>query len=468
MGSKSKLAQATLLDSGMADSRNGNSRGTVPQNGGEHALSSDGESTTEKTSSDRVSELYAGKIFTKETQRSCRDRIHWICEQVQGNRVLDLGCSQGITGIILAKRGYEVVGVDINEHAIAYANHDRDTLPQEARERLTYIHSDLFTLSPEVVGTFDTVILGEVIEHFFEPIRIIQRAAQFLNPGGTCIITTPFGVKPNEDHHSTFTPRSLGMLVSGSFVVDNYSVRDSFLRIVGTLPASAEILLQQPNLTRDHLLELTEKGLLESQSELFTVIQRKNEAIAQRQIRCERAEEELRNLQGERERLVSTISTLKSEIQALQKTQNAAGRQRAQLMKELESLRATTREKTESLRTCASRDKEAAKIAMHREVLAKLKAARELESVSAELSFIRQSISFRFAEKVRSVRSAKGLLTLPFVLTPLVFERIVGRGKVPFLLNGKKTPSPQELESTLFLHCSDKGVSSLDGFANKL
>ena len=71
---------------------------------------------------DRVMEAYYGKLgdqFMRETQA----RIHWICAQVKGRRILDVGCSQGIVPLLLAREGCQVTGVDTSPQAIeeAYA-----------------------------------------------------------------------------------------------------------------------------------------------------------------------------------------------------------------------------------------------------------------------------------------------------------------------------------------------------------
>ena len=63
---------------------------------------------------DRVGEVYKGEIFSEEAQQMCRERVDWICSNAQGARVLDLGCSQGIVSLLLAQKGYSVVGVDIH------------------------------------------------------------------------------------------------------------------------------------------------------------------------------------------------------------------------------------------------------------------------------------------------------------------------------------------------------------------
>ena len=62
---------------------------------------------------DRIWEMYHSDIYQPDTRRACRARIHWLAERAEG-RVLDVGCSQGLLPILLAREGYEVVSVPVN------------------------------------------------------------------------------------------------------------------------------------------------------------------------------------------------------------------------------------------------------------------------------------------------------------------------------------------------------------------
>lgn len=55
-----------------------------------------------------------------------------------------------------------------------------------------------FEAAPEVVqanlpqaGTFGTVLVLNVLEHTFEPIKVLDNVMAVLKPGGTCVIVTP-------------------------------------------------------------------------------------------------------------------------------------------------------------------------------------------------------------------------------------------------------------------------------------
>src|SRR5690349_10183440 len=83
------------------------------------------------TNDDRVSEVYYGNRGTAEAQRICRDRISWILSKITGPRVLDIGCSQGITSILAGRAGHEVLGVDIEQPQIEFARAELEKEPED-------------------------------------------------------------------------------------------------------------------------------------------------------------------------------------------------------------------------------------------------------------------------------------------------------------------------------------------------
>ena len=151
---------------------------------------------------DRVAEAYYGKMgqsFMEETQ----ERIHWICENVLGEHILDVGCSQGIVPILLAREGCNIVGVDTSDKAIKEAKSYLSNEPKHVQTRVSYLNSDF--LACDFNGKlFDTIILSEILEHLVKPELFIETAATMLKPKGRVIITVPFGINAFIDHKHTF------------------------------------------------------------------------------------------------------------------------------------------------------------------------------------------------------------------------------------------------------------------------
>jgi len=83
-----------------------------------------------------------------------------LIEQFFNNErsVLDAGCGFGRQAMILAKKGFSVVGVDSSEVFIELANE----LFERHGLRARLLHGDLMELS---LGQFSQIILFDVLEH---------------------------------------------------------------------------------------------------------------------------------------------------------------------------------------------------------------------------------------------------------------------------------------------------------------
>jgi 2-polyprenyl-3-methyl-5-hydroxy-6-metoxy-1,4-benzoquinol methylase len=180
---------------------------------------------------DRISEVYKGEIWTGAAQDRARRRVNWMCGQAQGNRVLDLGCSQGIASIILGREGFEVVGIDVQASSINYAQQDLAEESSSTRSRVTFAVGEGSDLGFED-GSFNTILLGEVLEHLVAPNRILKEVTRILRPGGRVVITTPFGVLHHHDHKQTFFARPVMSLIGSWLEVNSAEIEDGYFRIV--------------------------------------------------------------------------------------------------------------------------------------------------------------------------------------------------------------------------------------------
>ena len=158
-------------------------------------------------------------------------RIYWICSKVEASKVIDIGCSKGIASILLARRGFEVVGVDFDEERIEYANADREKESPETQERLSFICGDIYDVDlPE--HAFHTVIMGEFLEHQARPDKAITRAYELLVNNGKLIVTVPFGLFIHPDHKQTFYMASLYKLIYPYFVVSEVEIAGRYLYLL--------------------------------------------------------------------------------------------------------------------------------------------------------------------------------------------------------------------------------------------
>ena len=188
--------------------------------------------------SDRISEVYKGEIWAESTQQVARDRIHWLVGQATGD-VLDIGCSQGIASILCARRGLTVVGIDIQADRVEYALAERDGEPEDVRDRLDFRLADGNALDFSD-ASFDTVIMGEIVEHSEDASPLLAEAARVLRPAGRLVLTTPFGLSRHHDHYATFYVDSLVRLLAPYFTVESLDIVDRYLRAVSRPGAMAD------------------------------------------------------------------------------------------------------------------------------------------------------------------------------------------------------------------------------------
>lgn len=116
-------------------------------------------------------------------------RLDWINNMVllKGLRVLDVGCGGGILADAMARKGAEVLGIDLASKALKVAQlHalEAQTAGVEYRE----ISAE--ALAAEQPGTFDVVTCMEMLEHVPDPSLVVKACAILVKPGGHVFFST--------------------------------------------------------------------------------------------------------------------------------------------------------------------------------------------------------------------------------------------------------------------------------------
>jgi 2-polyprenyl-6-hydroxyphenyl methylase / 3-demethylubiquinone-9 3-methyltransferase len=119
-------------------------------------------------------------------------RIGWIGDRIArrfrdpiGVRVLDIGCGAGLAAEALARRGYDVLGLDAASETIAAA----EAHAAGHGLRLAYRSGAPEDLVAEG-AQFPVVTALEVIEHVSDPAAFTRTLAALVQPGGLLFLST--------------------------------------------------------------------------------------------------------------------------------------------------------------------------------------------------------------------------------------------------------------------------------------
>lgn len=107
-----------------------------------------------------------------------------VAEKLQaGDRVLELGCHTGYFVAAMQDRGVEILGIDGDDEAVAYAR--QRGLP------VLQADFDATDFPPRDLGEFDAIVIMDVLEHLRDPARLLRNLHSRLRAGGRLLITGP-------------------------------------------------------------------------------------------------------------------------------------------------------------------------------------------------------------------------------------------------------------------------------------
>jgi len=105
---------------------------------------------------------------------------------LQDQRLVDVGCGGGILTEGLAKKGANMLGIDLSEDLIDIA----DLHGLESGVNASYKKISAEALAEAEPESFDHVVCMEMLEHVPEPGSIIAACAQMVKPGGYVFFST--------------------------------------------------------------------------------------------------------------------------------------------------------------------------------------------------------------------------------------------------------------------------------------
>lgn len=116
-------------------------------------------------------------------------RLNWMLESVglQGKDVVDVGCGGGILSDSMARRGANVLGIDLSTKALKVAQ----LHALEAQTpNITYREISAEELAAERPASFDVVTCMEMLEHVPDPASVVRACASLVKPGGWVFFST--------------------------------------------------------------------------------------------------------------------------------------------------------------------------------------------------------------------------------------------------------------------------------------
>ena len=115
-------------------------------------------------------------------------RLGWIEARapLAGRRVLDVGCGGGILAESMARRGADVLGIDLAEASLGVAR----LHALESGTSLEYRTLSAEDCATEMPGEFDVVTCLEMLEHVPDPAAVVAACGRLVKPGGHVFFST--------------------------------------------------------------------------------------------------------------------------------------------------------------------------------------------------------------------------------------------------------------------------------------
>ena len=115
-------------------------------------------------------------------------RLDYIRQRVEleGRRVVDVGCGGGILAEALANAGARVTGIDVADGPLTVARLHQ----AESGTDVEYLSSTAEALADSRAGQFDVVTCLELLEHVPSPPAVVDACKRLVGPGGDIFFST--------------------------------------------------------------------------------------------------------------------------------------------------------------------------------------------------------------------------------------------------------------------------------------
>lgn len=132
-------------------------------------------------------------------------RLKAIQKFVKPGNVLEVGCAEGFFTRQFAKSGHTSTGIDFSSHLLKLAKRHKE---EEGIANAVFIEARAEKL-PFPDSSFETIFLGEILEHVKDVPQVLQESYRVAKPGARFIITLPTSMMRSPDHRRVIMPRQL-------------------------------------------------------------------------------------------------------------------------------------------------------------------------------------------------------------------------------------------------------------------
>ena len=116
-------------------------------------------------------------------------RLEWIHQlaPLTGKQVLDVGCGGGILADAMARKGAQVLGIDLATKSLKVAQlHALEAQTEGVRYREVSAEA----LAAEAPASFDVITCMEMLEHVPDPASVVRACSELVKPGGWVFFST--------------------------------------------------------------------------------------------------------------------------------------------------------------------------------------------------------------------------------------------------------------------------------------
>lgn len=183
----------------------------------------------------------------------------WMCSHVTGRQVLVVGGAESLTTVLLlARQGCVVTSVDCDPTAHLSAQQHLESQPTLVQKNVT-LQTMRDGRLPFTEQAFDTMFIGNGIEQHMRLAVVLEGTRQLLKPGGTLVMTVPFGFTSTHTNIRSYGLSAFCEAVGGLFETRDLAIQERTICFAGT-PASNGLHSGLKAEEAMHLLRVSEEA----------------------------------------------------------------------------------------------------------------------------------------------------------------------------------------------------------------